>query len=129
MLKIKRKSLLYKSGVEYADFCLNHVEGCSHGCKFPCYAFNMAKRFGKVQTYAEWIKPKLVENSLELLDKVERNIYYSDILSGNKLTSLPASMKEYFPSRDYQIDIILSREDARAIYRALPRDAQLALRM
>lgn len=68
-------------------------------------------------------------DSLELLDKVERNIYYSDILSGNKLTSLPASMKEYFPSHDYQIDIILSREDAMAIYRALPQDAQLALRM
>ena len=35
MQKIKRKTLLYKSGVEYADYCLNHVEGCSHGCKFP----------------------------------------------------------------------------------------------
>lgn len=69
MKKIKRKSLLYKSGVEYADFCLNHVEGCSHGCTFPCYAFNMAKRFGKVKDYSEWIKPKLVENALELLDK------------------------------------------------------------
>lgn len=69
MKKIKRKSLLYKSGVEYADFCLNHVEGCSHGCKFPCYAMQMAKRFGKIKTYSDWIKPKLVENALELLDK------------------------------------------------------------
>jgi len=68
MLKIKRKSLLYKSGVEYADFCLNHVEGCAHGCNFPCYAFQMAKRFGKVKTYSDWIKPKLVSNALELLD-------------------------------------------------------------
>ena len=69
MLKIKRKSLLYKSGVEYADFCINHVEGCAHGCRFPCYAFNMAKRFGKVKDYSDWIKPKLVENALELLDQ------------------------------------------------------------
>lgn len=69
MKKIKRKSLLYKSGVEYADFCLNHVEGCSHGCKFPCYAFNMAKRFGKVKDYSGWIKPKLVSNALDLLDR------------------------------------------------------------
>jgi len=69
MLEIKRKSLLYKSGVEYADFCLNHVEGCAHGCTFPCYAFQMAKRFGKVKTYSDWIKPKLVSNALELLDK------------------------------------------------------------
>lgn len=69
MKKIKRKSLLYKSKVEYADFCINHVQGCAHGCKFPCYAFNMAKRFGKVKTYSEWRKPKLVGNALELLDK------------------------------------------------------------
>jgi len=67
--KITRNSLLYKSKVEYADFCINHVEGCAHGCKFPCYAFNMAKRFGKVKTYKEWCKPKLVKNALELLDK------------------------------------------------------------
>jgi len=69
MLKTKRKSLLYQSKVEYADFCLNHVEGCSHGCTFPCYAMQMAKRFGKVNSYADWIKPKLVENALELLDE------------------------------------------------------------
>ena len=69
MKKIKKKSLLYKSGVEYADFCINHVQGCAHGCKYPCYAMNMAKRFGKVKNYEEWIKPAIVSNSLELLDK------------------------------------------------------------
>jgi len=69
MNKINRKSLLYKSDVEYADFCLNHVEGCSHGCKFPCYAMNLAKRFGRIKTYDDWIKPSIVENSLELLEK------------------------------------------------------------
>lgn len=66
---IFRKSLLYKSGVEYADFCINHVEGCAHGCRFPCYAYMMAKRFGKIKSYSEWCKPKLVKNALELLDK------------------------------------------------------------
>ena len=78
MKKIKRKSLLYKSGVEYADFCLNHVEGCAHGCTFPCYAFNMARRFGKAKTYSDWIKPKLVSNALELLDR-EIPKYKNDI--------------------------------------------------
>ena len=68
MKKIIRKSLLYKTNVEYGDFTINHIQGCSHGCKFPCYAFNMAKRFGNVKTYEEWIEPKLVENSLELLE-------------------------------------------------------------
>ncbi|MFH0971113.1 MAG: radical SAM protein [Candidatus Micrarchaeota archaeon] len=68
MQKIRRNSLLYKSKVEYADYCINHVEGCSHGCRFPCYAMIMAKRFGKIKSYQDWLKPKLVENALELLD-------------------------------------------------------------
>jgi DNA repair photolyase len=67
--EIYRKSLLYKSGVEYADFCLNHVEGCSHGCKYPCYAYMMKKRCGIVKTYEDWCQPKIVSNALELLDK------------------------------------------------------------
>ncbi|MBI5874349.1 MAG: radical SAM protein [Deltaproteobacteria bacterium] len=69
MQSIKRKSLLYKSEVEYADFCLNHVEGCSHGCKYPCYAYMMKRRCGIVKTYEEWRQPKIVSNALELLDK------------------------------------------------------------
>lgn len=69
MKKITKKSLLYKSKVEYADYCINHVEGCAHGCKFPCYAMLMAKRFGKIKSYSDWIKPKLVGNALELLDE------------------------------------------------------------
>ena len=68
MLKIRRKSLLYKSGVEYADYCINHIEGCSHGCKFPCYAMMMKKRFGKIKDYNDWIKPKIVVNALDILD-------------------------------------------------------------
>ncbi|MFH1631017.1 MAG: radical SAM protein [Candidatus Aenigmatarchaeota archaeon] len=69
MRTMVRKSLLYKSGVEYADYSLNHVEGCAHGCIYPCYAMMLAKRFGKIKTRADWMKPKLVKNALELLDK------------------------------------------------------------
>jgi len=67
--RVERKTLLYKSGVEYADFCLNHIEGCSHGCKYPCYAFMMKKRCGTVKTYEEWCGPKIVSNALDLLEK------------------------------------------------------------
>ncbi|MBU2592904.1 radical SAM protein [Patescibacteria group bacterium] len=69
MPKIYRKTLLYKSGVEYADYSLNHVLGCSHGCRYPCYAMMMKKRCGIIRDYQEWIKPKVVANALELLDK------------------------------------------------------------
>ncbi len=64
---ITRKTLLYKSGVAPMDYTINHVLGCSHGCRFPCYAFLMAKRFGRVQSYSEWLNPKLVSNAMELL--------------------------------------------------------------
>ncbi len=63
-----RKTMLYRTGVEYGDFTMNHVLGCAHGCRYPCYAFLMAKRFGKVADYAQWCKPKLVSNTLEILD-------------------------------------------------------------
>lgn len=69
MKKFERKSLLYKTGVEYGDYTINHVQGCSHGCKYPCYAMMMAKRFGTAKTYEEWCEPKLAENALEILDK------------------------------------------------------------
>lgn len=67
--QIIRKSLLYKSNVEYADFGLNHVEGCSHGCRYPCYAMMMKKRCGIINNYKEWRKPKIVSNALELLEE------------------------------------------------------------
>jgi DNA repair photolyase len=68
-IQIKRKSLLYKTGVEYGDYTINHVEGCSHGCMYPCYAMLMARRFGRIRSYDEWIAPKIVANAAELLEK------------------------------------------------------------
>ena len=65
---IQRKTMLYKTGVEYGDFTMNHVLGCAHGCKYPCYAFMMKKRFGQVSSYEDWLEPYLVSNTLELLD-------------------------------------------------------------
>ena len=47
---ISRKSLIYKTNVEYGDYTINHVLGCSHGCKYPCYAYLLKKRFGIVKT-------------------------------------------------------------------------------
>lgn len=60
--------MLYKTGVEYGDYTVNYVQGCSHGCNYPCYAFSMAKRFGVVKKYEDWIQPVIVSNTLELLD-------------------------------------------------------------
>lgn len=69
METILRKSILYQTGIEYGDYTMNHVQGCAHGCKYPCYAFVMKKRFGLIKDYNSWLKPCLVSNTLELLDK------------------------------------------------------------
>ncbi|MFH1454957.1 MAG: three-Cys-motif partner protein TcmP [bacterium] len=69
ILTIKRKSLLYKTKVEYGDWTINHIVGCKHGCKFPCYAMMMAKKFGWVKDYEDWRMPRIAENALELLEK------------------------------------------------------------
>lgn len=66
---IERNTMLYKTGVEYGDYTMNHVQGCAHGCKFPCYAFAMKKRFGQIHSYEEWLQPYLVSNTLEILDR------------------------------------------------------------
>jgi len=63
---IGRKSLLYKSGLGF--WCINHVQGCSHGCRYPCHAFMIFNRHGRVRDYAEWCQPRLVANALQLLD-------------------------------------------------------------
>ncbi len=67
MDNITRKSLLYKSGLGF--YCLNHVQGCRHGCRYPCYAYMMAHTHGRVNNYTDWCHPKLVANATELLTK------------------------------------------------------------
>lgn len=105
MKQIKRKSLLYKTGVEYGDYTINHVSGCFHGCLFPCYAFQMAKRFGNVKTYQEWIEPKLVSNAIKLLDteipKLKDKIKYVQL----SFTTDPF-MTDYSEVSDLSIKII-----------------------
>lgn len=67
MESVIRKSLLYKSRLGF--YCINHVQGCSHGCRYPCYAYMMANRHGRIKSYLEWCKPRLVANAEELLKK------------------------------------------------------------
>lgn len=64
MRSIKRKTLLYRTGVEYGDYALNHVQGCSHNCQYPCYA-RCLKHMGQ----DEWCNPAIVVNAKDLLRK------------------------------------------------------------
>src|SRR5512142_2893087 len=71
METVRRKSLLYKSGLGF--WCINHAQGCAHGCKYPCYAFSMAKHYGRAQDEAEWRRPLLVENAVDILQRELRD--------------------------------------------------------
>lgn len=66
---IERKSMLYVTGVEYGDYTMNHILGCAHGCKYPCYAFLQKKRFGQILSYEDWLEPYLVSNTLDILNR------------------------------------------------------------
>ncbi len=69
IIEINRKTLLYRTKVEYGNWTINHIIGCKHGCKFPCYAMIMAKRFGWIKDYEDWRRPRIAKNALELLEK------------------------------------------------------------
>jgi DNA repair photolyase len=108
---IERKTLLYKTGVEYGDYTINHVQGCSHGCKYPCYAFLMAKRFGKSKSYEEWTEPKLVSNALELLKK-EIPKYKAKIKSVHLCFTTDPFMYGYQDVSNLSLEIIKMLNDA-----------------
>lgn len=80
---ITRKSMLYKSKVSYGGHSLNFVLGCAHGCKFPCYAQKRKEEYKEVRDYDDWCQPKLVSNTLELLDqeipKMKHEIKYVNL--------------------------------------------------
>lgn len=108
---IHRKSLIYKTNVEYGDYTINHFQGCSHGCKYPCYAYLMAKRFGKVKSYEEWIEPAVVENALELLDK-EIPKFKDKITSIHLCFTTDPFMYGYDDLKELSLSIIRKLNDA-----------------
>lgn len=107
---IERKSLLYKTKVEYGDYTVNHVQGCSHGCKYPCYAMMLSKRFGRSKDYDEWCHPKLVSNALELLDK-EIPKYKKDIKSVQLCFMTDPFMYRYPEIAELSLNIIKKFND------------------
>ena len=109
---IERKSMLYQTGVEYGDYTMNHVLGCSHGCKYPCYAFLQKKRFGQIKDYDEWRRPFLVSNTIELLDK-----------EIPKLRDKIQSVQLCFTTDPFMVDYPEIQEMSLAAIRRLNRDS------
>ena len=120
MKTIKRKSMLYQTGVEYGDYTMNHVQGCAHGCKYPCYAFLMKKRFGQIKDYESWLKiqsvqlcfttdpfmegyPEVSQMSIAAIRKLnEAGIKCTTLTKG----LLPMELAELSPENEYGITLI-----------------------
>ena len=63
MKGVVRKSLIYKSGVEYADHALSLYEGCGHSCRY-CFC-PLMKKIDR----SRWGYARPVANAIELLVK------------------------------------------------------------
>ena len=65
---VERNTVLNRSKIEYVDWGLNTFVGCGHSCTY-CYARMIDMRFKKVKDAADWHRPKLIKNYMELLEK------------------------------------------------------------
>jgi len=64
--EIQAKSILSKSGIPGADYCINAYVGCSHACIY-CYATFMKKYTGHAEAWGTFVDVKV--NAAELLRK------------------------------------------------------------
>jgi len=64
----KKKRLLWKCTFGKIPFRVNYYDGCSNGCTYCCGCL-MCERFIKGFDYQKWLKPKLVENAVEIFEK------------------------------------------------------------
>ena len=45
-------------------YCVNHCTGCSHGCKYPCYA-----RLIRKMKYEDWVNPVVHEDAVNVVSR------------------------------------------------------------
>lgn len=64
--EIKVKSILTKSGIPGADYCINPYVGCAHSCRY-CYATFMKRYTGHTETWGSFVDVKI--NAPEILQR------------------------------------------------------------
>lgn len=64
--EVQAKSILSKSGIPGADYCINAYVGCAHSCVY-CYATFMKKYTGHTEAWGTFVDVKV--NAAELLRK------------------------------------------------------------
>jgi DNA repair photolyase len=64
--EVRAKTVLSKSGIPGADYCINPYTGCTHGCAY-CYATFMKKYTGHTEEWGTFVDAKV--NAPEVLDR------------------------------------------------------------
>ncbi len=75
--EIKVKSILTKSGIPGADYCINPYIGCSHGCKY-CYASFMKRYTNHTEPWGSFVDIKI--NAPHVLKKQIRRVRKGTII-------------------------------------------------
>jgi DNA repair photolyase len=79
--KIKVKSILSKSGIPGADYCINPYVGCSHGCTY-CYATFMKRFTGHTEPWGTFVDVKIITTEVlhkQLLKAVKGKVMISSV--------------------------------------------------
>ena len=64
--EVLAKSILSKSGIPGADYCINPYTGCSHACRY-CYASFMKKFTGHTEPWGDFVDIKI--NAPQILQR------------------------------------------------------------
>lgn len=75
--EIRAKSVLTKSGIPGADYCINPYIGCAHGCRY-CYATFMKKYTGHTEPWGSFVDVKI--NTPEILQKQLRKASKGNVI-------------------------------------------------
>ena len=90
MKSIERTSMVCKMKVECGGYTMNHTLGCSYGCKCPCYAMMMAKRFTTDSLMYE--HDEVCEMSMKTIRRLDEDDIFCIVLSKGVL---PAELAEF----------------------------------
>lgn len=107
---IRRKSLLNKSGVEWADINCNHYIGCAHNCQYPCYARTISR-----MKEINWRHPSVVENAMELAAKQIKTVPLDARIMVSSMTDPYQPIEARVKLTRSLIPILASREDVKVI--------------
>jgi DNA repair photolyase len=101
VVEVRAKTVLSKSGIPGADYCINPYIGCAHRCVY-CYATFMKKYSGHTEEWGTFADAKV--NAPEVLDRqLKRSRKGSVILSSVTDPYQPAEAEYHLTRRCLQI--------------------------